>query len=129
MAENTEIASKNVDPKEPTNIFSFLSKLKLQLPFLKQEPKEGVVVVGDEEGNRSESRKPDVVTFPKAQLVVPPPVAVENEETGKTSNPIIIWQVYALGGFLVLRWIWARWNERKGQKEDSDDNDDEHPAE
>ncbi|GMN69939.1 hypothetical protein TIFTF001_038986 [Ficus carica] len=32
---------------------------------------------------------------------------------------------------MVLRWIWARWNERKGRKENSseDDDDDQNPAE
>lgn len=25
---------------------------------------------------------------------------------------ILLFQVYALGGFLVLKWAWARWNER-----------------
>lgn len=30
-------------------------------------------------------------------------------------------QVYAIGGFFVLRWAWARWNERRGKKRPSDD--------
>lgn len=36
-------------------------------------------------------------------------------------------QVYALGGFLVLKWIWARWQERRDQKEEGneDENEDE----
>ncbi|KAL0652328.1 hypothetical protein Bca4012_095019 [Brassica carinata] len=39
--------------------------------------------------------------------------------------------VYALGGFLVLKWAWARWNERNqtsDKKEDDDaDGDDQAP--
>jgi hypothetical protein len=32
--------------------------------------------------------------------------------------------VYALGGFIVLKWIWARWQERneRDKKASSDDN-------
>ncbi|PON32991.1 hypothetical protein TorRG33x02_355680 [Trema orientale] len=131
MAENTEIVTKQVNPEEPGNVFSLFPKFKLQLPFFKQDPEPVSVDEGerreamaaDDEGNGRESWKPGMVRFPKAQVVVPPPVAVENEETGKTSNPVILWQVYALGGFLVLRWILARWKERKGQKEDSSDED------
>ncbi|CAL9005831.1 unnamed protein product [Prunus brigantina] len=138
MAENTEIVSKEEDPKGPKNLFSLFPKFKLQFPFLKQESKAGVAVedeptkaVAGDEGLESKTQKPDTVRFPKAQLVVPPPVAVENEEPStKTSNPIILWQawffelyVYAIGGFLVLRWIWARWNERRDRKEGSSDDE------
>ncbi|KAK9911760.1 hypothetical protein M0R45_035651 [Rubus argutus] len=63
--------------------------------------------------------------FPKAEPVVPT-VAVETEEPmTRTSNPIIVWQVYALGGFLVLKWIWARWQERRDEKEDENDDEKE----
>ncbi|KAI5344291.1 hypothetical protein PRUPE_2G091100 [Prunus persica] len=135
MAENTEIVSKEEDPKGPKNLFSLFPKFKLQFPFLKQEPKAGVAVedepmkaVAGDEGLESKTQKPDTVRFPKAQLVVPPPVAVENEEPStKTSNPIILWQVYAIGGFLVLRWIWARWNERRDRKEGSSDDERSSP--
>lgn len=34
-------------------------------------------------------------------------------------------QVYALGGFLVLKWIWARWQERR-RDQNEDENDDEN---
>ncbi|KAF3434134.1 hypothetical protein FNV43_RR25237 [Rhamnella rubrinervis] len=135
MAENTGIVSKEEDPKAPSNGFSLFPKFNLQLPFFKQQPKKAGVsvedeptkaVLGDDE-NQTKSQKPEMVSFPKAQPVFPPPLAVENEEHGKTSNPVILWQVYALGGFLVLRWIWARWNERKAGKKDSSD-DDQSPA-
>lgn len=32
---------------------------------------------------------------------------------------LAFFQVYALGGFLVLRWIWARWKERRPKDESS----------
>lgn len=34
-------------------------------------------------------------------------------------------QVYALGGFLVLKWIWARWQERRDQKEEGNEDEKE----
>ncbi|XWS75259.1 hypothetical protein CRYUN_Cryun01aG0070700 [Craigia yunnanensis] len=60
----------------------------------------------------------------------PPPLEFEAEEcVGRTSNPIVLWQVYAIGGFFLLKWIWARWKERKemGSKKESDD-DEQPPA-
>lgn len=101
MAENAETVSKGEEPKAPSNGFSLFPKFNLQLPFFKQEPKNAgtsgedeprEAVVGDD-GSQSKIQKPDMVRFPKAELVVPPPVAVENEEPGKTSNPVILWQV------------------------------------
>lgn len=34
---------------------------------------------------------------------------------------LLVFQVYALGGFMVLKWMWARWRERNtgGRSEDS----------
>ncbi|KAM1262957.1 hypothetical protein ACFX13_028685 [Malus domestica] len=127
MAENTEIVIKEDGPKGPKNLFSLFPKFKLQFPFLKQEP-EGVVVADEprkaDEGTESNIQKPVVVSFPKAQVAAPPPVAVEYEEpVTKTSNPIIFWQLSALGGYLVLRWIWARWQERRDKKDGSSDDE------
>ncbi|TQE08946.1 hypothetical protein C1H46_005329 [Malus baccata] len=98
MAENTEIVIKEDDPKGPKNLFSLFPKFKLQLPFLKQEPEAASVVVAEEprkpeEGTESKTPKPVFMSFPKAQVVAPPPVAVECEDPiTKTSNPIILWQ-------------------------------------
>lgn len=38
-----------------------------------------------------------------------------------------LFQVYALGGFLVLKWAWARWNERNetGDKNEATGDDDQ----
>ncbi|RXI06559.1 hypothetical protein DVH24_025695, partial [Malus domestica] len=109
MAENTEIVIKEDGPKGPKNLFSLFPKFKLQFPFLKQEP-EGVVVADEprkaDEGTESNIQKPVVVSFPKAQVAAPPPVALS-----------------ALGGYLVLRWIWARWQERRDKKDGSSDDE------
>ncbi|GMN35299.1 hypothetical protein TIFTF001_048440 [Ficus carica] len=90
---------KNSGSREPRNVFSlFPPKFKLQFPFLK--PKDGSVAnkgpmevaVAGGGSEKIESQKPGFVRFPKAQVAVPPLVVAENDETGKTSNPIIFWQ-------------------------------------
>ncbi|KAL0007882.1 hypothetical protein SO802_009384 [Lithocarpus litseifolius] len=141
MAENTEISPSKEDPKGPQNLFSLFPKFKLEIPFLKHGgPKveavvkkevKGEIVVGGDEGKEDSTKKPDVVKFAERKPLIPPPLAVEAEETSaKTSNPFILWQVYALGGFIVLKWIWGRWQERKAQKgPDDGDNDESSDAE
>ncbi|CAN1171993.1 hypothetical protein LINPERHAP2_LOCUS29916 [Linum perenne] len=104
--------------------FSFLPKFNLPNPFFNQAAETAktaspstdmpiAAVVGETE-KEIETPKPSVVRFPNARSVVPLPMEVEIEESShKTHNPVIIWQVYAMGGFLILKWVWARWNERK----------------
>ncbi|KAG2669353.1 hypothetical protein I3760_14G030700 [Carya illinoinensis] len=135
MAENTQIASSKEDPKAPKNLFSLFPKFKLELPFLKPGPKpevrvveevKGEIVTGGDEGAETTNQKPDVVRFSERRALVPAPLVTEAEESSaKTSNPVILWQVYALGGFLVLRWIWARWQERRGKKGSSESDNEE----
>ncbi|KAF4367992.1 hypothetical protein F8388_002603 [Cannabis sativa] len=118
MADNTQTQTNEVNPNQPVNIFSLFTKFIHQFPFFKPKPNTESASVAEVEPRQGraavdggESSKPDIVRFPKAQLAVPPPVAV-----------------YALGGFLVLKWVLARWKERKGQKDDSSD-EDQPPAE
>ncbi|CAN1747635.1 hypothetical protein LINPERHAP1_LOCUS3150 [Linum perenne] len=95
--------------------FSFLTNFNFPNPFDKrpdtpppstQLPKPDVV---GETVKESQPPKPTVVRFPNPPSVVPPPIEAEAEVTsGKTHNP-----VYAIGGFMILKWVWARWNERK----------------
>lgn len=109
MANSNEIVVKEDDPKAPRIVFPFFPNFKFDLPFLKPNPskvvdKEGekrTAVVGDE-GDGNESGKPSFVRFPKTQVVVPPPLETEAEESTKTSNPIIIWQVLSLFLLLVI---------------------------
>ncbi|XP_054786201.1 uncharacterized protein LOC129292638 [Prosopis cineraria] len=136
MAKNSEIVIKEEDPKAPRFVFPFFPNFKFDLPFLKPNPSKPVEASGKaverrtsmDEGTGNETAKPSFVRFPKTQLVVPPPMETEAEESAKTSNPIIIWQVYALGAILVSRWVWARWNERKPKgRNPNDDNDQNRP--
>ncbi|KAM0939657.1 hypothetical protein DsansV1_C19g0155781 [Dioscorea sansibarensis] len=70
---------------------------------------------------------PSRVTFPDAALrmsgssTTPPLLKLQVEESSEGMNPNNMWQVYALGGFMVLRWMWARRRERNagGRSEDS----------
>lgn len=89
MADATE--SKE-DLKDQRNFFSVLGNI-FKLPFPKNEPKSEEVTPVTEE-NEATSEKPDVVRFPHKPLEAPPPLKLEaEEESGKTSNPLILWQV------------------------------------
>ncbi|KAK4283975.1 hypothetical protein QN277_000870 [Acacia crassicarpa] len=134
MANDKEIVIKEEDPKAPSFVFPFFPNFKFDLPFLKPNPSKPVEASGKEaerrtattvgdEGIGSNSAKPSFVRFPKTQLVVPPPLETEAEESSKTSNPIILWQVYAFGAILVSRWIWARWTERRPKGRNPNDED------
>ncbi|TXG49375.1 hypothetical protein EZV62_025250 [Acer yangbiense] len=152
--QNTEIASKKQeddDPKALKKILSMLPKIEFNLPFFNQKPKKPGTVnetpkttldsggsssssggAGDASETKKVSLKPNLARFPDSiGPRIPPPLDFEAEEpAGRTSNPIVLWQVYALGGFLVLRWVWARWKERKerdAKNDSSDDNSNEPP--
>ncbi|XP_015170355.1 uncharacterized protein [Solanum tuberosum] len=62
--------------------------------------------------------KAAVVKFPRQDL---PSLKLETEGAEPNTNPIVLWQVYAIGGFFVLRWAWSRWNERRGNRKPSDE--------
>lgn len=127
--ENSKIVTQKDSSHKPRNLFSIFPKFELKVPFFnkpvplaKEEPKIAVVTEGGE--NESGIQKPNIVSFPNTRSLVPSSIEVEVEEgSGRTHNPVIIWQVYALGGFIVLKWIWARWQERneRAKKASSDD--------
>ncbi|KAK7268441.1 hypothetical protein RIF29_21139 [Crotalaria pallida] len=130
MTKTKEIAVIQEQPKQQqplNNLFSLFNNFKfdlqqLQLPFFNPKPKhhhahQHKKVNHDEQGDGDDT-KPMVVWFPKTQVVVPPTLETEvdpHQPSNKTSNPLILWQVYALGAIFISRWVWARWNERKGQ--------------
>ncbi|XP_030439907.1 uncharacterized protein LOC115661849 [Syzygium oleosum] len=125
MAEKNGILVSSEAPKDQKNAFPFFPDFGFKFPFQfrKKEPipaKKPEPAGGESEGG-STSEKPDVVRFPHKSLEPPPPLKLEvEEESGKTSNPVILWQVYALGGFLILKWVWGRWQERKARKGSDD---------
>ncbi|XP_050385581.1 uncharacterized protein LOC126802083 [Argentina anserina] len=128
MADNTEIVTRQEAPQNPINLFALFSNFKPQFPFWKkQQPKQQPNPVQDEPSS-SVSQKLVTVRFPKAQPVVPTVASEVEEPMSKTSNPILVWQVYALGGFLVLKWIWGKYQERKGQKDDGKESSDDEQS-
>ncbi|KAJ0253544.1 Uncharacterized protein HA466_0112150 [Hirschfeldia incana] len=97
-------------------------------PFL--QPKSPASVSGADGGPKLVSKEKESqnskVSFPYNPPKNAEPLKVEAEpSSGSTSNSLVIWQVYALGGFLVLKWAWARWNERNEAKKSTDDNEDD----
>ncbi|XP_073146835.1 uncharacterized protein [Henckelia pumila] len=67
-----------------------------------------------------ESANPSTVNFPR-QDFAPMKLETDPVEAEPNTNPILLWQVYAIGGFFILRWAWTRWNERKGRKKPDND--------
>lgn len=139
QSEVTEIVVRLPEPllqEPPKNPFlSLISKFLPKPQEVKTEPeqktesvyKEELVKSADgEEGYRSNS-KPEVVRFPVRKPDVPS-LKLENEEAEKDTNPIVLWQVYALGGFIILRWAWAKWQERKAKAKKDSSNEAQPPS-
>ncbi|KAG9443864.1 hypothetical protein H6P81_015204 [Aristolochia fimbriata] len=76
------------------------------------------------DGGNEKSQGPGFVTFPSAKFTEPPPLKLEVEESAEAMSPKNMWQIYALGGFMVLKWLWARWSEKRGRDQSSE----EHPT-
>ncbi|TKY51701.1 hypothetical protein E2542_SST23220 [Spatholobus suberectus] len=120
MARDTETAVPEESPKQsPPNLFSFFPKFNFELPFLPPKPKPKPEP--QEPNPHQEAPKPNVVRFPKTQVVAvsSSPLQAEPDANGsataKTTNPFILWQVYAFGAVMISTWLWAKWNERKGR--------------
>ncbi|XWS08092.1 hypothetical protein CRYUN_Cryun41cG0049100 [Craigia yunnanensis] len=126
--KSKEIVSKNENPSEHKNIFSILPKVELKFPFFNQQSKKPEALVKKEE--EIEIPKPPSLFMGNRQKL-PPPLEFEAQEcVGRTSNPIVLWQVYAIGGFFLVKWIWASWKERKeiGSKKESTEDEQPPPA-
>ncbi|KAK2971306.1 hypothetical protein RJ640_001332 [Escallonia rubra] len=67
----------------------------------------------------SDEPKPNGVKFIRSTV---PPLKLEAENEGRETNPALLWQVYAVGGFFILRWVWARWNERRATRRPPNEN-------
>ncbi|XP_022765537.1 uncharacterized protein LOC111310382 isoform X2 [Durio zibethinus] len=129
MARNIEIETKEEKPKFPKSLFLLFPKL----PFNRKRSVEAVIEkkpnekqLGDE---MKKSKKADVVKLSETRPAAPSPLKLEAQQSERNSNPTILWQVYAIGGFFLLKWIWARWKERKemGAKMESSDDEGEQP--
>ncbi|XP_047976535.1 uncharacterized protein LOC125218802 [Salvia hispanica] len=120
MGDSNSIAEEQ---KNPFVVFftNLLASIKLPFPPKKNDakPEHAVEAAEPLKSAADEEKKPGFVTFPR-QSVEEIKLEAEADAAGRTTNPLILWQVYALGGILVARWAWMRWNERKGQKKPDD---------
>ncbi|KAK2403920.1 hypothetical protein P8452_09777 [Trifolium repens] len=126
----SQVVEASEPPKKP--IFPFFPNFNFnfQIPQFPFPPKHHRHDDGGDDKNKetpklqSEGAQhgPNVVTFPKSQqvVVVPSPESDGQNKT-KTTNPVIIYQAYAIGAYFLARWIWARWDEKKGRGGSPDD--------
>ncbi|KAG9136617.1 hypothetical protein Leryth_020266 [Lithospermum erythrorhizon] len=112
--ENND-AQKQEKPNN-NSIVSFLVNIFQLLPFPKVQPKKPEVEVVQE---NVEELKPTFVKFPKKEEF--PSLKFEAEGGDTDTNPLLLYQVYAIGGFFVLRWAWCRWNELRMKKKPSNE--------
>ncbi|CAO1943203.1 unnamed protein product [Urochloa humidicola] len=68
------------------------------------------------DAERQKARQPPPIKLEEDEGAPPPPATEED------MAPRNLWQVYALGAFIVLRWAWAKWKENQ-DREDSPDGD------
>ncbi|KAK9688871.1 hypothetical protein RND81_09G017500 [Saponaria officinalis] len=132
MAENASATTTVVEssPHKPpqNNPFVFLFNIPqcivnkfMSFNKKKVETEKSVKRVDNEEIS---AKNPDFVKFPLIKQEIPP-IKLESEEVHEDTNPIILWQVYALGGFIILKWAWGKWQERKANAKAKDDSPDE----
>ncbi|TVU37035.1 hypothetical protein EJB05_19000 [Eragrostis curvula] len=75
-------------------------------------PPSTVRFVPEAAGNQA--RQPPPIKLEEEEGAPPPPAAEED------MAPRNLWQVYALGAFIVLRWGWAKWKENQDRKDSPD---------
>ncbi|KAG7560561.1 hypothetical protein ISN45_Aa05g020790 [Arabidopsis thaliana x Arabidopsis arenosa] len=130
MAEEAQDRANGSDSSPPiklppfiTNLFSFLQPKPPPATIDANAPKP----TGEKEPQKSTY---ETVSFPYNPPKTAEPIKFEAEPSpGRTSNSVILWQVYALGGFLVLKWAWARWNERNERSDKNEaTGDDDQPS-
>ncbi|KAG4910820.1 hypothetical protein JHK87_056936 [Glycine soja] len=118
-SDETAVTEEAPPKQSLPNLFSLFPKINFQLPFLPPKPKPK-----PQEPNpqaQQEGPKPSRVQFPKTQVAVvtSSPLQAEpdadHSPAAKTTNPLILWQIYAIGAIAISSWVWARWNERKGR--------------
>uniref|UniRef100_A0ACD5WJY2 Uncharacterized protein n=1 Tax=Avena sativa TaxID=4498 RepID=A0ACD5WJY2_AVESA len=66
------------------------------------------------------ARQPPPIKLEEEDVPPPPGTTAEEEDMA----PRNLWQVYALGAFLVMRWGWAKWQESKDRDDSPDDQQD-----
>ncbi|KAL5716768.1 hypothetical protein ACHQM5_009891 [Ranunculus cassubicifolius] len=109
--DNKSIADGQKKNQNP--FFSFFNNFNLNFPQFNKQPKQ---LSMESTTKKVESKSPDFVRVQGARKDFPS-VKLEGEEFEEAnSGPQNMWQVYALGTFMIGRWLWARWNERKADQ-------------
>ncbi|CAH1435033.1 unnamed protein product [Lactuca virosa] len=130
--KETSIVLKNEDesnrPPNPfsllftkfTQVFNFPSRPqppeKKELAKVETE-KKAIVRDGEVVGES----KSATVTYPDGRSKTVTSLKLESEDAVQETSPAVLWQVYAIGGFFVLRWAIGRWKEGRARKKPSDD--------
>ncbi|KAI3984644.1 hypothetical protein MKX01_004007 [Papaver californicum] len=120
VVESSSPSSNNRGPFSVIQdiIANFLSQ------FNNKKAEEVVVVseVKKKEEIKAKQSPPDVVKFPDSRPdYTGLKLTVEEVEPQQESGGNNMWQVYALGGFMLLRWGWAKWKEAQANKNDKPD--------
>ncbi|XP_059628404.1 uncharacterized protein LOC132271136 [Cornus florida] len=125
--EPSAMASGDQEPKKPNPFFSLFQKPPFSdfFPFKREATeKKSEASVSEKPATtvveKAEESKRVAVKFPDTRPEIPP-LKLEAEEGEQNTNPVVLWQVYAVGGFFILKWLWARWNERRINKRSSDE--------
>nr|XP_043638197.1 heavy metal-associated isoprenylated plant protein 7-like [Erigeron canadensis] len=107
----------------PNPLSSIISKFTQLFNFRFPPPPPPSSKKAESAGPRSdevaEVQKPVAVKFPDNQTTSVAPVKLEPAEIEQDTNPAVLWQVYAIGGFFILKWVLARWKERRVNKKPS----------
>ncbi|PPD71421.1 hypothetical protein GOBAR_DD31679 [Gossypium barbadense] len=93
MARNLEIQIEDKNSKFPKNLWLLLPKL----PFNRKRSVEVVIEKKPNGKQLSDEKKminkpADEVKFSEPRPAVPPPLTLEADQTGRTSNRVILWQ-------------------------------------
>ncbi|CAN4126482.1 unnamed protein product [Withania somnifera] len=121
MADTTTTKISDEQQDRPTNsIISIVLQLVKPPPSKKIEP---TAATSDPKPTASveqvDNKPPDVVKFPSQDISS---LKLESEGVSESNtNPVVLWQVYAIGAFFVVRWAWSKWNESRGKRKPSDE--------
>uniref|UniRef100_A0A7N0TR57 Uncharacterized protein n=1 Tax=Kalanchoe fedtschenkoi TaxID=63787 RepID=A0A7N0TR57_KALFE len=107
--------------KFPNPFISLLHNFRLPFSFPAPAPAQSdAQKPADSGGEAAAYTKTDAVRFSDPRPAVPPPLKIETEEAAQSA--VVVWQIYALGGYLLARWIWAKWKQKDNKDQPSDDN-------
>lgn len=97
MAQNLEIQIEDKNSKFPKNLWLLLPKLpfnrKRSVEVVIEKKPNGKQLSDEKKIISNHSKAADKVKFSEPRPAVPPPLTLEADQTGRTSNRVILWQV------------------------------------